>query len=285
VSRYLERALAGETATRDEWNEHVIAFHRVHNRWGERTIAQMHTPGGDSSYDVLASRIKELAPGARAILDIGCGDGTLLARIAERYGPAVALTGIDLVDTDIAVARERLPAATLLTGDAIEVDMSQESQDVVTSHLAFMAMPLLDKILARARHALREPGVLAFVVEDPLADNAIFALFGRAVTAVRERFPGFVPAAPGRAAIEHAENLQALLDRAGFFGVSTEPLTVGARLSAEQLWHFIDASYPFGLLDSTTSRYLYDALAPQIATMVHGQEHLTIALRLVTAHI
>lgn len=282
MSRYLEHALAGETATRGEWNEHVIAFHRIHNRWGEHTIGKMCTASGDSSYDALASRIEKLAPGARAVLDIGCGDGTLLLRLAERFGPTVALTGIDLVDTDIAAARLRLPGATLLTGDAIDTGMSHKSQDVVTSHLVFMAMPALDEILTRARHSLRHPGLLAFVVEDPLAGDAVFSMFGRAVAVVRERFPGFTPATPGRAPIEHEESLRALLQRAGFSKISTEPLIVGARLSAEHLGHFLDASYPFGLLDAATRRHLHDALAPLIETM--AKQELTIALRLVTAY-
>ena len=181
MTRYLDRALAGETATQQEWNDHMIAFHSAHRRWGENLIGEMLTAGGETSYDLLAAHIKAAAPEAKAILEIGCGDATLLVRIAKLFGPTVALTGIDLVEADIVDARERLPAATFLCGDALVLDMNQKSQDVVTSHLAFLVMPAVEQVLVRARSALREPGLLAFVAEDPLGGGAIFELVGGAI--------------------------------------------------------------------------------------------------------
>lgn len=284
MTRFLERALAGETATRDEWNEHVIAFHRRYSRSTENLVLRMHAPTGESSYDLLASRIKDLAPSARAILDIGCGDGTLLVHLAERFGPQVALTGLDLVEADVAAARARLPAASLVSGDALTVDIGQKSQDVVVSHLAFMAMPAIDEILVRARRALREPGLLAFVVEDPLADSAIFALFGRAIAAVRERFPRFLPVTPGREPIEREETLRTLLDRAGFSEVSIQPFQVSGKLCAEQLWQIVERSYPFGLLERGERERVHDAVRAQTASIAQATTQAAIAMRLVTAH-
>ena len=285
MTPYLERTLAGETPTPQEWNDHMIAFHRVWGRWGENLICQMQTAGGETSYDLLASRIKALSPQAKAILDIGCGDGTLLVRIANLFGPDIALTGIDLVETDIADARKRLPAATFLCGDALALDMDRESQDVVTSHLAFMAMPAIERVLARARSALRESGVLAFVIEDPLGGGTIFELLGSAVAALRRRFRGFTPTAPGRAPMERAEDVRALLARAGFARVSIEPFTVSIALSARQLWHVVERTYPFGLLDAALRNDLRDALRAEINAATAGAEKAVSALRLVSARV
>ena len=284
MSRYLERALSGETATSQEWNDHLIAFHREYSGVTEDLLLQMETPGGETSYDVLASRIKALAPGAKAVLDIGCGNGVLLARIAERFGREIALTGIDLSEPDIARARKRLPGATFLCGDALALGMSQKSEDVVTSHLAFMAMPALGAVLERARNALRDSGLLAFVAEDPLAGGTIFELLGSAVAAVRDRFPAFTPSIPGREPIERADVLQPLLARAGFSRVSIEPFAVRARLSGEQIWHFVERSYPFGLLDATARDDLRETLGARIGAIEHGPEGAMLALRFVSAH-
>ncbi|MGB6985268.1 MAG: class I SAM-dependent methyltransferase, partial [Candidatus Aquilonibacter sp.] len=158
MTRYLDRVLVGDAPTPQEWNEHLVAFHRRYRGSTEELVSRMHTQSGQTSYEVLASRIKELEPDARAILDVGCGDGALLVRIGRRFDDDVALTGIDLSDTEIARARERLAQATFLWGDALELDMDEKSLDVVTSHLAFMAMPHTSRILARAPRALRAAG-------------------------------------------------------------------------------------------------------------------------------
>ena len=285
MTPYLDRALAGETATAQEWNDHMIAFHRVWGRWAENLICEMQTAGGETSYDLLVSSINALSPQAKAILDIGCGDGTLLVRITKLFSPDVALTGIDLVESDIAYARERLPAATFLGGDALSLDMDPKSQDVITSHLAFMTMPAIERVLARARIALREPGVLAFVIEDPLAGGTIFELLRSAVAALRRRFRDFTPTTPGRAPMERAEDVRALLARAGFERISIEPFTVSIALSAEQLWHVVERTYPFGLLDAPLRRDLRDALRAQLTAAAAGPEKAVSALRLVTAQV
>jgi trans-aconitate methyltransferase len=283
VSQYLERALAGETATVQEWNDHLIAFHAAYDRIGEHLIEQMRTPGGENSYELLASCIRELAPKAQALLDIGCGDGTLLVEIERRFGPRLALTGIDLVEPDIAQARRRLPAATFFSGDALDVDMGPTSQDVVTSHLTFMAMPALDRVLARARLALREHGLLAFVIEDALAGE-ILELGGTAAAAVRGKFPSFSPGTPGREAIERANVMQDLLERMGFARISIEPFVVSAKLSAAQMWQLIEATYPFGLLDTPMRAYVHEAISARIDEIIKSGRETTLAFRLVTAH-
>jgi SAM-dependent methyltransferase len=284
VSQYRERALAGETATLAEWNEYLIAFHQKHGRFGEKVVEQMHTSSGETSYDLLASRIQAMAPDARAILDIGCGDGTLMARIAERFGHEVSLTGIELVEMDVARARERLPTAALLCGDASDLAVGQKSQDVVTSHLAFMAMPSIDRVLARAHNALRPFGVLAFVAEDPLGGGTVFGLVGSAVAIVRKRFPNFSAKTPRPMAIEREDVLQALLARIGFTRVAIEPFRISAKLSAEQLWAFVEGSYPFGVLDGAARNDLREELRTQISAIERDPDGAVFALRFVTAY-
>ena len=284
MTRYLDRALAGDAANAQEWNEHVIAFHRAYPGSTEALVSGLHTSQGQTSYELLASRMQALAPDARAILDIGCGDGALLVKIARAYGSGVTLTGIDLCEADLARARERLPGATLVHGDAMEVDMDQKSQDAVTSHLAFMSMPELEAVLVRARESLRRPGLLAFVVEDPFAGGAVFSLLTKAVGVVRDRFPNFTPRIPKRAPMERDAELQAVLERAGFGGVAVEQFRVSGKLSADDLWSFVEGSYPFGLLEEPVRRALRQVLQTQAASIASASEEPALALRLVTAH-
>jgi trans-aconitate methyltransferase len=283
VTRYLDRALAGGAPTAQEWNEHVVAFHRAYRGSAEALVSRLQTRAGQTSYEVLASRIKELEPNAHAILDVGCGEGALLVDIERRFGGGVTLTGIDLSDTELAQARARVPQATFLSGDALELDMDPKSQDVVTSHLAFMAMPQTGRILARAYRALRAAGLLAFVAEDPLAGRSMFNLLATAIAAVRERFPNFTPSVPARDPIDRNDALQALLERARFTNIAIEPFEVSGKLSAEQLWSFVEESYPLGLLDASVRADLRDALHARVHAIAGDAAKSVLALRLVTA--
>jgi ubiquinone/menaquinone biosynthesis C-methylase UbiE len=283
VTRYLDRVLAGDVATPQEWNEHLVAFHRAYRGSTEAFASRMHTRAGQTSYEVLASRIKELEPNAHAILDVGCGEGALLVDIERCFGGNVTLTGIDLSDTEIAQARARVPKATFLLGDALELDMDLKSQDVVTSHLAFMAMPQTGRLFARAYRALRAAGLLAFVAEDPLAGRSMFNLLATAVAVVRERFVNFTPSVPAREPIEREDDLRALLERAGFTNVAIEAFEVSGKLSAEQLWNFVEQSYPLGLLDASVRVDLRDALRARTEAIASNAAESVLALRLVTA--
>jgi SAM-dependent methyltransferase len=53
------------------------------------------------------------------VLDIGCGQGDLIAELRAAY-PAVELRGIDYSDAGIQVARRKVPGATFLRRDLLE---------------------------------------------------------------------------------------------------------------------------------------------------------------------
>ena len=63
--------------------------------------------------EVLASLIRERAPGAKTLLDVACGTGRHLEHLSQQFD----CTGIDLDDEMLAIARERVPAVTLHSGD------------------------------------------------------------------------------------------------------------------------------------------------------------------------
>jgi len=69
-------------------------------------------------------------PGAGRALDVGCGEGRLAVRLAERCDQVVA------VDQDagmVAAARGRVPATvTVVQGDALTVPRPSEGFDVIT---------------------------------------------------------------------------------------------------------------------------------------------------------
>ena len=106
-----------------------------------------------------------LAPGA-AVLDLGCHDGGLLARLAARR-PDLALSGLDLDAEAIARARRELPDADLRVGSATELPFADRTFDLVTcmDMLEHLPSQVRAAALSEARRVILPGGRL--VIETP----------------------------------------------------------------------------------------------------------------------
>jgi cyclopropane fatty-acyl-phospholipid synthase-like methyltransferase len=81
----------------------------------------------------LAARVPE---GGR-VLDLGCGNGTKIARLAVRF----ELVGVDLSEEQLRLASANVPEATLLHGDFAESEFPAETFDAVTAFYSIMHVP------------------------------------------------------------------------------------------------------------------------------------------------
>ncbi|APE31914.1 SAM-dependent methyltransferase [Halomonas aestuarii] len=149
---------ADDTATRthaladdDGWQARVArAFSRAAPCYAERATAQR----------AMARTLLARLPGrAGAVLDLGCGPGEMAAQLADRYGTACRVTGLDLAPGMLGVARqshgERIG---WLCGDAAALPLLEASQDLVVSNLAIQWCPDLDAVLCELRRVLRPGG-------------------------------------------------------------------------------------------------------------------------------
>ena len=83
--------------------------------------------------DELASR---LPPGAR-VLDLGCGNGRKIARLAGRFD----VTGVDISQEQLRLARAEIPDARFVHADLAELDFPAESYDAVTAFYSVSHVP------------------------------------------------------------------------------------------------------------------------------------------------
>ncbi|MGH3196712.1 MAG: class I SAM-dependent methyltransferase [Streptosporangiaceae bacterium] len=107
------------------------------------------------------ARLAACVPGtAAAVLNVGCGDGFLAARLARRVPLVVA------IDTNAPVlgrARARFPDApvTWCHGDILTSLLERESFDAVVSNAALHHLPDARAALRRLSHLVRPGGTLA----------------------------------------------------------------------------------------------------------------------------
>lgn len=161
-----------------------------------------------------------LTPGAR-VIDIGCGTGASLLAAAARVGPAGHVTGVDVSQPMIDLARRRVGEAGLahvdcVLGDAQVHAFAPGSADHVISRFGVMFFE--DPIAAFANIAtvLKPGGRLTFVTWAGMADNPWFRDPASAAKSVVGAPPPPDPRAPGPMAFSETGYIEDILSASGF---------------------------------------------------------------------
>lgn len=121
--------------------------------------------------DVVAQREATLAalalrPGER-VVDLGCGPGLLAEQMLARVGPSGSIDGIDVSESMIAIAQQRLGSfgnARMRLGDVVRLPYADASFDVAVCTQVYEYVADLDTALAELYRVL-EPGGRAVVVD------------------------------------------------------------------------------------------------------------------------
>jgi cyclopropane fatty-acyl-phospholipid synthase-like methyltransferase len=114
--------------------------------------------GGDPRLEWLVELTGQLSEGAR-ILELGCGAGVPCTQLlAERF----RVTGVDLSDGQLRLARARLPGVELIRADMTELDLPADTYDAVTAFYSVIHVPRREHALLfrRIRDWLRPGGLL-----------------------------------------------------------------------------------------------------------------------------
>lgn len=140
------------------------SYDRLDERYAEwgRTIE-------DTSRRRWTDFLLESMPAGSRVLDLGCGDGSLLTgQLAERF----SVVGVDLSAAQLARASKSLPNAHFICADMTSLAFPDESFDAVCAFYSFTHLPLdelpglLCSIAAWLRHGGRLVGSFG-ASEDP----------------------------------------------------------------------------------------------------------------------
>jgi SAM-dependent methyltransferase len=105
--------------------------------------------------------MRQLPQSCKRVLDVGCGTGTLAARLAERVDQVDA---IDRSPAMIEAAKQRTPDnVTCILADVMHQPLASERYDAIVSNTALHHLALHDA-LRHLAPAVRPGGVLAAVV-------------------------------------------------------------------------------------------------------------------------
>lgn len=190
-----------------------------------------------SSYAVLLQALP--AGSTHTVLDIGCGNGHLLALLAQAH-PASRLVGVDFSLGELraapGVAQGRLVAAR-----AQALPLRDGSVGAVLSHLALMLMNDAPRVMQDIARVLVPGGVLAAMVGGPRPPSPAFDTY----LAILRRHLAALPApAPrlGDGAFYKDDTTRDLL-APHFTDIAIDPVTLQERLTPEATWAGYERMY------------------------------------------
>jgi ubiquinone/menaquinone biosynthesis C-methylase UbiE len=108
-------------------------------------------------------------PEEARILDAGCGTGEISSRLAELF-PRAHVTGVDIVDAHLELARERYAALASRLGfeheSIFELSFPDEAFDLTVCRHVLHSIPHPKKVLAELARVTRPGGYLHLIPED-----------------------------------------------------------------------------------------------------------------------
>jgi len=214
-----------KSTTRDQWEAAAEAWHR----WGP-TLRSWLGPATERMLE-LAS----VTAGCR-VLDVAAGAGDQTIQAAARVGPGGSVLATDISPAILAFAAaeaKRAGHTNVITRamDGENLDLGDETFDVVISRVGLIYFPDQQKALAEMRRVLVPGGRVAAIVYATPETNGFFSV---PVAIVRRHAKLGPPQAgqPGPFSLGHPGVLARSLREAGFHDVKTETVAAPLRMKA-----------------------------------------------------
>jgi ubiquinone/menaquinone biosynthesis C-methylase UbiE len=197
---------------------------------------------------MLAGEVE--ASGARSVLDVGCGAGATSLAVARRLGDRGHVTGIDISEPLLAVARERARKwdsnIGFIRGDAQTHAFEPATFDLMISRFGVMFFDDPVAAFANLRRAASPGGGMRLVAFRSVAENEFMTTAERAAAPLLPKLPARRPNAPGQFAFADRDRVQQLLLDSGWTQVQLAPIDVPCAFPAADLERYITRLGPVG---------------------------------------
>jgi SAM-dependent methyltransferase len=212
------------------------------------------------------------------VLDVACGTGILARDVLARVGPSGRVTGLDLNEGMLAVARRLRPEMDWRQGDAAKLPFEDSAFDVVASQFSLMFFPDRVAALREMWRVLAPRGRLAVAVCAPIAHTKGYSL----LAGILRREAGDAAAAmvEGYFALGEEAALQRLCGTAGIAGASALAREGWARFaSIDELVRIeIKGSPLAGLIDDASYEKVLKAARQELREFCDAQGGVSVRL-------
>jgi SAM-dependent methyltransferase len=224
----------------------------------------------------VLAEVADIRSGDR-VLDVACGTGILAREIAARVGSSGRVTGLDLNEGMLAVARRLRPEIDWRQGDAAKLPF-EDSANVVVSQFALMFFPDRVAALREMWRVLAPCGRLAVAVCAPITHTRGYSV----LAGILRREAGHDAAAmvEGYFALGDQPELQRLCTAAGIGGVRVVTREGWARFaSIDELVRIeIKGSPLAGLIDDASYQKVLKAVRQELREFCDAQGRVSVRL-------
>ena len=171
------------------------------------------------------------------VLDIACGTGVLARNALSRTGSGGRVVGVDPAPGMLVAAREIEPSIDWVLCSAEALELEDETFDCVISQFGMMFFEDRQKAAEEMFRVLKPGGSLAVAVWNSVEQNPAYA----DIIAVLQEQVGTAAADALRLpySLGNTEEVTAVLDNAGFGGISTATKVETARFPSSR--HMVEA--------------------------------------------
>jgi SAM-dependent methyltransferase len=172
-------------------------------------------------------------PGS-TVIDVGCGCGATMIELAAKVGPSGKVIGIDISESMLGRARERLreyPNASCIPGDAATAKLDGIEAELIFSRFGVMFFGDPIAAFANLRTGLKPGGRVRFACWRPINENPWLQAPLHAVYEHVPRMPKPDPEEPGPFSFADADRVTRILTSAGFTTPRFETLAIEMNLA------------------------------------------------------
>ncbi len=128
-------------------------------------------------FDQWPQRIIDAAAAVEGhhVLEVGCGTGVFAREVTKRVGPNGSVTGLDLSDSMLQVARSICPDANFQQGNAMDLPFEDGSFDVAVASFMLMFVPDPALAVSELWRVLKPGGRMVITVWEALSQNPVYA--------------------------------------------------------------------------------------------------------------
>jgi ubiquinone/menaquinone biosynthesis C-methylase UbiE len=228
-SAWTRQVESGQQPSSSALRDHLDAVHDNNAGFTEEFAWSCRDANGKNSYELLADIVDQKYHSH--VLDLGCGSGVLLDLCHKRFGAELVLSGVDMNDSELQLARKRLGHTNIkfYQGAAQNLDyLADSSFDVIFCHWALTLMDPVVEVLSTTKRLLKERGIFAAIIDgDPKTAPGYLEVHDIIYEHVQCKYPDYGVFELGDPRVRTAAALQKLTAETFVgFDINITPITV-----------------------------------------------------------
>ena len=165
-SSWMKKIYSGKNPNSQDLLDHLDTIHNRYTGFTEKIATSCCDSNGKNSYQLLLDTIDSNLH--KDILDLACGSGVLLEYCNKYFSSNLKLSGVDMNNNELELARSRLMNQDINFYNAKAQDLGfikNSSKDVIFCHWALTLMDPVIPVLKTVKRILKNQGVFSAIVD------------------------------------------------------------------------------------------------------------------------